>query len=126
MLEFNTKAIGMALPFAYTPENASFFSIAYLGHNDVSSRSVNGTVFPGRANFSGEKNRAKGLLEIAPLQISRTHRCRVTNSFSHLGLLVPNTMETQSRFREVGVSVLMEGANCRPWRASRPIAMAWE
>lgn len=129
MLDFYTKVMGMAHLFTYTPENATFFSITYLGHNDgVGSGTANGTIFSDCATFTAEKNKAKGLLEIVAMQRNVTSyvplpATEVTNTFSHLGLIVPNTTEAQARFRELGVPILKEVGKLPPLEG--PLANAY-
>ncbi|KIX04478.1 uncharacterized protein Z518_05348 [Rhinocladiella mackenziei CBS 650.93] len=106
-IDFYTQAIGLSLLFIFTPEGAPFFKIAYMGHNNDTANT--GKPFATCEEFTLQKNDIKGLIEFLYLDnATYTPRAstKVTNTFSHIGLIVPNVTETQEKMKKLKVPIL--------------------
>jgi lactoylglutathione lyase len=104
MMDFYGNIIGMRHIFTY---NASAtYTVAYMG---FSHGGKNGTGYQTGEEMFREKNNIEGLIEFQhhkdstpPFQ-STTKR---VNTFSHIGLIVPDTLAAQKRMEMHGVKVL--------------------
>lgn len=106
-LDFYTRAAGLSHLFTYTPAGAEFVKIVYMGHNN-NNTAIDGP-FASCEEFTAQKNSIKGLLELLYLENSTyTPRAstNLTNTFSHIGLIVPNITETQRRMKDLKVKIL--------------------
>jgi lactoylglutathione lyase len=78
-------------------------SIAYMGH---SHGGRNGTGYQSSDELNRNKNNVEGLLEL--LEVASPNwdlppGTRVPNTFSHIGIVVPNVTDTQARLDAMGV-----------------------
>jgi lactoylglutathione lyase len=110
-IEFYTKILGVRVIFVYhaTP----LFEIAYLGHV---SGGHNGTGYQTPLEMNLQKNNMKGLVEFVYIAPNMTEppreapvaSTRKTNTLSHIGIIVPNIMETQQRCKNAGMKIVKE------------------
>ena len=108
-LHFYVDLIGMRHIFTYhaTP----YFKIAYIGHI---AGGYNGTGYQTPLELNRQKNNMKGLIEFVyiapdatdPPPKSPLASTRKSNTFSHVGLVVPDIEATQKRLQEANVTIL--------------------
>jgi lactoylglutathione lyase len=104
MKAFYGNILGMRLLFdaTLTPE----YTVTYMGY---AQGGRNGTGFQTGSEMTMSKNNMYGLLEIVEFSVSddrvvsSTER---TNTFSHVGLIVPDVREAQSYLEVEGVEIL--------------------
>ncbi|CAL5865907.1 uncharacterized protein PFLUO_LOCUS113 [Penicillium psychrofluorescens] len=104
MKHFYGNILGMRLIFEahVTPE----YSVTYMGH---SQGGRNGTGFQTGAEMLLEKNNLAGLLELVQFNVSDSTpepSTKRTNTFSHVGMIVPDINKTQSYLEHHGVEIL--------------------
>ena len=98
------------------------FSISYLGR---AHGGRNSTGYQTSEELNREKNRAAGLLELLHLDLpgwDLPSGQKVPNTFSHIGMVVPNVTETQARLEAMGANIL-KGAGDE-FRGEGPFAAA--
>lgn len=104
MKDFYREVLGMRLLFDahITPE----YTVTYLGY---SQGGRNGTGFQSGAELAAAKNNLWGLLELQQFNVSddrliaSTER---TNTFGHVGLVVPDIVKAEEWFRSKDVNIL--------------------
>lgn len=104
MKHFYGDILGMRLLFDahVTPE----YTVTYL---DYAQGGRNGTGFQTGAELARDKNNLYGLIELVQFNISDDHlvaSTKRTNTFSHVGLIVPDIAKTQSYLEKHGVTIL--------------------
>lgn len=104
MKHFYGDILGMRLLFdAYlTPE----FTVTYMGY---AQGGRNGTGFQTGAEMVRDKNNLNGLIELIQFNVSEDHLIATTkrsNTFSHIGIIVPNVEKAQNYLEEQGVKIL--------------------
>lgn len=104
MKYFYGNILGMRLLFDahVTPE----YTVTYLGY---AQGGRNGTGFQSGAELARDKNNLYGLLELVQFNVSDDHlvaSTKRTNTFSHVGLIVPDIAKTQTYLEEHGVTIL--------------------
>lgn len=110
-VDFYTELLGMRRLFTYVGND--FFKIAYLGYP---SGGRNGTGYQTPLELFRDKNNMQGLLEFVYLAPNVTDppaerpvaSSARTNSFSHLGLVVPDLDAARQRFKENDVTILAD------------------
>jgi lactoylglutathione lyase len=103
--EFYGNVLGMRHMF--TAQLSPHYSVTYMGH---AQGGRNGTGFQTGEELLRNKNNAAGLLEFQFLdgaadQEERVASTRRSNTFSHLGLIVPSLEKAQEWFDSHGVNV---------------------
>jgi lactoylglutathione lyase len=69
----------------------------------------NGTGYQTSSELNAEKNNIEGLLEILSLDFpdwDLPAGIKVPNTFSHIGMVVPNATDTQSRLEAMGANII--------------------
>jgi lactoylglutathione lyase len=103
-IDWYKKAFGLRLMF--TLQVSEHFSISYMGH---SHGGRNGTGYEASDEMVLEKNNREGMLEILNLDYPSWNLpagIKVPNTFSHIGMVVPNIMDTQSRMQSMGATII--------------------
>jgi len=98
------QAFGLRLMF--TLHVSEHFSISYMGH---SHGGRNGTGYQTSDEMNRDKNNIEGLIEILSLDYpgwDLPAGTRVPNTFSHIGLVVPNITDTQLRLEAMGANII--------------------
>jgi lactoylglutathione lyase len=118
MMSFYGEVLGMRHVFTYS---TTFFDIVYMGY---SHGGKNGTGFETGEELFREKTNTEGLLEFmypkncndnSTSENDFKPSTKVPNTFSHVGLVVPDVMETQARMKAHGAKILKEvGVNPVP------------
>ncbi|KAJ5272663.1 hypothetical protein N7478_007788 [Penicillium angulare] len=104
MKHFYGNVLGMRLMFEVhvTPE----YSVTYMGH---AQGGRNGTGFQTGTEMYREKNNLAGLLELVQFNVtddSLVASTKRTNTFGHVGLIVPDIQETQDYLENHGIEIL--------------------
>ncbi|QKX54152.1 uncharacterized protein TRUGW13939_01236 [Talaromyces rugulosus] len=104
MKDFYVNVLGMRTLFdAYiTPE----YTVTYMGY---AQGGRNGTGFQSGADMMAEKNNLYGLVELQQFNVSDDHLLASTkrsNTFGHVGLIVPDVLKAQEYFESKGVPIL--------------------
>lgn len=97
-------AFGLRLIF--TLHVSEHFSITYMGH---SHGGHNGTGYQTADEMNREKNNREGLIEMMSVSSPRwalPAGIETPNTFSHIGMVVPNITDTQARLEAMGANVL--------------------
>ena len=110
-IAFYTDLLGMRRLFTYNGNE--FFKVAYLGYP---SGGRNGAGYQTPLELFREKNNKQGLLEFVYIAPNVTDppaerplaSSAKTNSFSHLGLVVPDLDAARERFKENNVTILAD------------------
>ncbi|KAK4901727.1 hypothetical protein LTR27_001499 [Elasticomyces elasticus] len=103
-IDWYNKAFGLRLMF--TMHVSEHFSISYMGH---SHGGRNGTGYQTSEEINRQKNNIEGLIEILSLEYpgwDLPSGLRVPNTFSHIGMVVPNITDTQARLEAMGANIL--------------------
>jgi len=103
-VDWYSKAFGLRLMFRF--QVSEHFSISYMGH---SHGGRNGTGYQSSEEITRQKNNIEGLLEILSLEFpgwNLPSGIKVPNTFSHIGMVVPNITDTQLRLEAMGANVL--------------------
>ena len=126
MMHFYGQVLGMRHLFTYS---TTWFDIVYMGY---SHGGKNGTGFETGEELFSEKTNTEGLLEIVYPKNCNDNSTddndfkpstKTPNTFSHVGLVVSDVMETQTRMKAHGAKILKEvGANPLP---GSPVAKAF-
>lgn len=104
MKQFYGDILGMRHIFdiLVTPE----FTVTYMGYTQGGR---NGTGFQSGAELARDKNNLYGLIELVQFNVSDDHleaSTKRTNTFGHVGLIVPDVEKAQSYLAENGVPIL--------------------
>ncbi|KAJ5122550.1 Glyoxalase/Bleomycin resistance protein/Dihydroxybiphenyl dioxygenase [Penicillium atrosanguineum] len=104
MKQFYGDILGMRLIFDahVTPE----FTVTYMGY---AQGGRNGTGFQSGAELARDKNNLYGLIEMVQFNVSDDHfepSTKRTNTFGHVGLIVPDVEKAQSYLEAKGVAIL--------------------
>jgi len=106
-IDFYTKGIGMTVLFTFKPLEKLPIYIVYMGHNEGLKNST--TPFGSCEEFALKKNSVSGLVELVYYGDS-TYRpiptTALSNTFSHLGLVVPDVKATQDRLEAMNARIL--------------------
>jgi lactoylglutathione lyase len=105
-VDFYERVFGFRLVFTY--QATAHYSFSYMAH---ASGGKNGTGYQTAAEMLREKNNGRGMLELIsynnPARPSGlTSSTTVPNTFSHFGVVVPDTAAALARFEELGVDVV--------------------
>ena len=102
-MHFYGKVLGMRHIFTYHASPA--YEIAYMSY---SHGGKNGTGFRSAEELCSEKANIEGLLELLYFKDSKdlVPSTKRTNTFSHVGLVVPDVRATQARMEKYGVNVV--------------------
>jgi lactoylglutathione lyase len=103
-IDWYNKAFGLRLIF--TLQVSEHFSISYMGH---SHGGRNGTGYQTSDEMSFQKNNIEGLIEILSLDFpgwALPAGTKVPNTFSHIGMVVPNITDTQIRLEALGANII--------------------
>lgn len=103
-IDWYTQAFGLRLMF--TIQVSEHFSISYIGH---SHGGRNGTGYQTSDDMVFEKNNREGMIEILSLEFPDWNLpagIKVPNTFSHIGMVVPNITDTQSRLESMGANII--------------------
>lgn len=114
------KAFGLRLMF--TLQVSKHFSISYMGH---SHGGRNGTGYQTSDEMVLQKNNIEGLLEIISLDYpgwDLPAGIKMANTFSHIGMVVPNITDTQLRLEAIGANIFK--ASGEPFTINGPFADA--
>lgn len=98
------------------------FSISYMGH---SHGGRNGTGYQTSDEMNREKNNIEGLIEILSLEHANWDLpagIKVPNTFSHIGMTVPDIKATQARLESIGANIIK--GHGEPFKLDRPFADA--
>ena len=102
--EFYGKVLGMR--HLFTAHLSPSYSVTYMGH---AHGGKNGTGYQTGAELLREKNNAAGMIEFQyfatsqdPGNVATTRR---PNTFSHIGLVVPDLKKAQDRMENLGIKV---------------------
>ncbi|KAM5345269.1 hypothetical protein ACJ41O_011131 [Fusarium nematophilum] len=102
-LDFYKKVFGFRHVFTY--HITSRFSVSYMAH---SAGGKNGTGYQATEELLREKNNGEGRLELVHLNVAGEDipgSDQRATTLSHLGIIVPNTTETQIRLEKLGVEI---------------------
>ncbi|KAJ9613566.1 hypothetical protein H2200_003508 [Cladophialophora chaetospira] len=119
-IDWYNRAFGLRLIF--TAHISEHFSISYLGH---AHGGRNGTGYQTSLELNREKNNAAGLIELLHLDFPEwdlPSGSKVPNTFSHIGMVVPNVTDTQIRLEAMGANII-KGAG-EPFTGEGPFAAA--
>jgi lactoylglutathione lyase len=91
----------------FTAQLSPTYSITYMGH---SQGGRNGTSYQSGPELLRDKNNLAGLIEFDYLadaadEAEKLASTRRANTFSHIGLIVPDLVKAQERFEAMGVNV---------------------
>ena len=100
-MHFYGQAFGLRQIF--TVQVSEHFSITYMGH---SHGGRNGTGFQTVDEMNRQKNNIEGLLEILAINVPENDGPSTNNKFSHIGVVVPDIKETQTRLEKMGANIL--------------------
>ena len=98
------EAFGMRVLFVL--HVSEHFSISYLGH---SHGGRNGTGYQTVEELNRQKNNIEGLVELVSLEFpgwDLPSSIRVPNTFSHIGMVVPDVQATQARLEAMGANII--------------------
>ncbi len=122
-VDFYTKVFGFRLIFIF--RGTEKLSVAYLAH---SHGGKNGTAYQTTSELNRNKNNMEGLLELvsytdqdAELQAST----QKSNTFSHLGIIVPDVAAAQRHFLRHGVTLLKRTGERERESARKQLAAAY-
>lgn len=103
-LHFYGKILGMRHIFTFHASPA--YDIIYMGY---SHGGKNGTAYQSGSELYAEKTNSEGLIEFIYPKNATTKLEASTvraNTFSHVGLVVPDVRKAEERMREYGVEIL--------------------
>jgi len=103
-VDWYNKAFGLRRIFGL--QVSEHFSLTYMGH---SHGGRNGTGYQTSAEITLQKNNIEGLLEMISLEYpgwDLPAGTRVPNTFSHIGIVVPNITDAQRRLEDMGANIL--------------------
>jgi lactoylglutathione lyase len=102
-IDWYNRAFGLRLMFRL--QVSEHFSISYMGH---SHGGRNGTGYQTSEEITRNKNNVEGLLEILSLEYpgwDLPAGIKMPNTFSHIGMVVPNITDTQVRLEAMGANI---------------------
>ncbi len=107
-MDFYTRVLGFRWLFTY--HVSEHFSFTYLAH---ASGGKNGTAYQTTAEMLREKNLRQGLIEMQFFNdpaVGKTlaPSTRKVNTFSHIGVIMPDLTAALSRFEAMGVNVIFK------------------
>jgi len=116
-MHFYTTVLGMRELFTY--HATDYFKLAYLGYP---SGGHNGTGYQSPLEMLRDKNNMQGLVEFlyyAPNATDPSPKLpeassKKTNTFSHMGLIVPDIKVARQRFLEYNVSIIADIGEVNP------------
>ena len=117
-INWYNRAFGLRLMFSL--QVSEHFSISYMGH---SHGGRNGTGYQTSEEITRQKNNIEGLLEILSLDFpgwDLPASIKVPSTFSHIGMVVPNIVDTQKRLEAMGANILK--ATGAPFTIDGPFA----
>jgi lactoylglutathione lyase len=117
-IRWYSEAFGLRLMFRL--QVTEHFSISYMGH---SHGGRNGTGYQSSQEMNRDKNNREGMIEITSLENPNwdlPSGIRVPNTFSHIGLVVPNITATQERMDAIGATILKRTGE--PYKVVGPFA----
>ena len=82
------------------------YTVTYMGYTQGGR---NGTGFQSGAELARDKNNLYGLIELVQFNVSDDHLAastKRTNTFGHVGLIVPDVEKAQTYLEEKGVTIL--------------------
>ncbi|KAI1611087.1 Glyoxalase/Bleomycin resistance protein/Dihydroxybiphenyl dioxygenase [Exophiala viscosa] len=101
---FYSKVLGMR--HIFTAQLSPSYSVTYMGH---AQGGRNGTGYQTGQEMLRDKNNAAGLLELQYLSDSQDEGMTATtvrpNTFSHIGLIVPDLEKAQARMEKFGAKI---------------------
>lgn len=103
-MEFYAMVFGMRELFTF--HISEHVSITYMGH---AHGGRNGKGYQTAAEMNRQKNNIEGLIEFYFVDIPNKQlkgSTEVTNTLSHIGIVVPDIEETQKRLDEYGIEVI--------------------
>ena len=81
-----------------------------MGHSEIWNTEEHGTAYQTTNELNRNKNNMEGLLELIsftrPSQDKQEPSTKVTNTFSHFGIIVPDVKAAQDRFDQFGWPIL--------------------
>jgi lactoylglutathione lyase len=103
-IDWYNRAFGLRLLFTF--HVSEHLTISYMAH---AAGGKNGTGYQTAEEMNRDKNNRQGLLEMISLDIPNWDMpagIKVPNTFSHIGMVVPNITETQKRLEAMGANIL--------------------
>ena len=103
-INWYNKAFGLRLMF--TLQASEHFAISYMGH---SHGGRNGTGYQTSEEMNRQKNNIEGLIEMLNLDYADwdlPSGIRAPNTFSHIGMVVPNITDTQARLEAMDANII--------------------
>ncbi len=103
-IHFYTQLLGFQVIFQYRA--TAKFTIVYMGH---SHGGRNGSAYQTVSELNRMKNDMEGLLELIHYDNPDVHLApstSVTNTFSHIGIIVSDVNATEVRLRSMGAKIL--------------------
>lgn len=125
MQDFYGRVLGLRHVFTFqvTPD----YTVVYMGH---SQGGKNGTGFQTGPDLYAEKDNSGGLIELLYFNRCNSTNSTIpastqrTNTFGHVGLIVPDVQATQERMEQNGVRILKRVGET-PAPVDGPIAQAF-
>jgi lactoylglutathione lyase len=103
-MDFYGRVLGMR--HIFTANLTPFYSVTYMGH---AHGGANGTGFQTGEELLREKNNARGMIEFQyfadSLDDGNVATTKRANTFSHIGLIVPDLAVAQERMEREGVTI---------------------
>jgi lactoylglutathione lyase len=103
-MDFYGRVLGMR--HIFTANLTPFYSVTYMGH---AHGGANGTGYQTGEELLREKNNARGMIEFQyfadSLDSGNVATTRRANTFSHIGLMVPDLEAAQKRMEKAGVTI---------------------
>ncbi|KAK2741535.1 hypothetical protein FQN55_008290 [Onygenales sp. PD_40] len=126
-IDFYTRVFGMRLIFTFRATEK--MSISYLAH---SHGGKNGTAYQTTAELNRNKNNMEGLIELLHYDYEdpkgddkHPATTELDNTFSHVGIVVPDSKVVEGRLEEFGVPVLKGVGGEVTERAKEVVARAY-
>lgn len=110
--QFYGNVLGLRRLFTYHASNK--FDVLYMG---LSHGGKNGTGYQSGPELNAQKNNIEGLIEFLYVHADDGDLPASTampNTFSHIGLIVPNINATQERMEKFGVNILKRTGELPP------------
>lgn len=120
--QFYGTVLGMRRLFTYHASDK--YDVLYMGN---SHGGKNGTGYQSGAELNNQKNNIEGLIEFFYIHdgdANLTASAVVPNTFSHIGLVVPDIVAAQERFETYGVKILKRFGDL-PQNEPGPLANAY-
>ena len=103
-IEWYNIAFGLRLVFTLRPTEHT--SISYMAH---AAGGKNGTGYQTAEEMNRDKNNREGLLELVSLELPSWNlkaSSQIPNTFSHIGMVVPDIEATQKRLKKIGANII--------------------